>query len=84
MVKDRMMPQALRPNVQQLVFHRQGRPSAAHQGQVNRNPIRAAFGRPPFILITEWASKQSTLYIASMQKKKRKEIRPTSSQTIML
>ena len=57
-------------NVQQSVFHRQGRPSAARQGQVNRNPTRAAFGRPPFILITEWASKQSILYEASMQKGK--------------
>ena len=28
-------------NVQQSVFHRQGRPSAARQGQVNRNPTRA-------------------------------------------
>ena len=69
-------------NVQQSVFHRQGRPSAARQGQVNRNPTRTAFGRPPFILIIEWASTQSILYIASMQK--RKEIKPTSSQIIML
>ena len=37
------------------VFHRQGRPC---QGQVKRNPTRAAFGRPPFILITGWATKQ--------------------------
>ena len=49
-------------NVQQSDFHREGRPLAARQGQVNRNPIRTAFGRPPFISITEWASKQSILY----------------------
>jgi len=61
-------------NAQQSVFHRQGRPTAARQGQVSRNPTRAAFGRPPFILITEWARKQSMLQIASMLK--RKEIKP--------
>ena len=51
LVKGWMMPQALKTNVRQSVFHRQRRPSAARQGQVNRNPTRAAFGRPPFILI---------------------------------
>ena len=34
----------MKTNVQQSVFHRQRRPSAACQGQVNRNPTRA--GRP--------------------------------------
>ncbi len=58
------MPQALKTNVQRSAFHRQRRPSAARQGQVNRNPtrVRAACGRPPFILISEWASKQSIRY----------------------
>ena len=57
------MPQALKTNVQQSVFHWQGRPSAARQGQVKRNPTRAAFGRPPFILITEWATKQVIIFV---------------------
>ena len=53
-------------------FHRQGRPSAARQEQVKRNPTRAAFGRPPFILITAWASKQLIIFLREMKARQRR------------
>ena len=69
--KGRMMPQALKTNVQ-LGLHRQGRPSASRQEQVKRNPTRAAFGRPPFILITAWASKQLNIFFRDMKARQRR------------
>ena len=53
-------------------FHRQGRPSATRQEQVKRNPTRAAFGRPPFILITAWASKQLIIFLREMKARQRR------------
>ena len=45
-------------NVQQSDFHRKGSLRPPAKEEANRNSTRAAFGRPPLISITEWASKQ--------------------------